>query len=153
DATALALRTPQGTIIHTGDFKIDPTPGDHEHFDHERFRALGDSGVRLLLSDSTNVDSEGSTGSEAGVAAALSELVEDARGRVVITPFASNTHRLRAVLDVARRTQRKVCWLGRSVQTHSRVAAEVGYLERWDDLVITPAQAALLPRQRVLFAA
>jgi ribonuclease J len=153
DATALALGTPQGTIIHTGDFKIDPSPSDHEHFDHERFRALGDAGVRLLLSDSTNVDSEGSTGSEAGVATALSELVEDARGRVVITLFASNTHRLRAVLDVARRTHRKVCWLGRSVQTHSRVAVEVGYLERWDDLVITPAQAALLPRQRVLFAA
>jgi ribonuclease J len=153
DATSLALRTPQGLIIHTGDFKIDPSPGDHEHFDHERFRALGDEGVRLLMSDSTNVDSDGSAGSEQGVAASLTELVEDAHGRVVIALFASNTHRLRAVLDVARRTHRKVCWLGRSVQTHSRVAAEVGYLERWDDLVITPAQAAILPRQRVLFAA
>jgi ribonuclease J len=153
DATSLALRTPQGMIIHTGDFKIDPSPGDHEYFDHARFRALGDEGVRLLLSDSTNIDSEGSAGSEQGVAASLNELVEDARGRVVITLFASNTHRLRAVLDVARKNHRKVCWLGRSVQTHSRVAAEVGYLERWDDLVITPAQAALLPRQRVLFAA
>lgn len=153
DATSLALRTPAGTIVHTGDFKIDPTPGDNEHFDAERFRALGDEGVRLLLSDSTNIDSEGEAGSERNVATALSDLVEDAHGRVVITLFASNTHRLRAVLDVARRSHRKVCWLGRSVQTHSRVAAEVGYLERWDDLVITPQQAQLLPRHRVLFAA
>jgi ribonuclease J len=153
DATSLALRTPCGTIIHTGDFKIDPTPADNEHFDEERFRALGNEGVRLLLSDSTNIDSEGEAGSELRVALALSELVEDARGRVLITLFASNTHRLRAVLDVARRSHRKVCWLGRSVQTHSRVAAEVGYLERWDDLVITPQQAQLLPRERVLFAA
>lgn len=153
DATSLALRTPVGTLIHTGDFKIDPTPPDHEHFDADRFRALGDAGVRLLLSDSTNVDSEGVAGSEENVAQALGELVEDARGRVVITLFASNTHRLRAVLELARRAHRKVCWLGRSVQTHSRVAVDAGYLERWDDLVISPADAALLPRHRVLFAA
>ncbi|HEX6242269.1 MAG TPA: ribonuclease J, partial [Polyangiales bacterium] len=153
DATSLALRTPCGTIVHTGDFKIDPSPSDNEHFDAQRFRELGDEGVRLLLSDSTNIDSEGEAGSERNVAASLAELAEDARGRVVITLFASNTHRLRAVLDIARRTSRKVCWLGRSVQTHSRVAAEVGYLERWDDLVITPQQAQSLPRHRVLFAA
>jgi ribonuclease J len=153
DATSLALRTPAGIVIHTGDFKIDPHPPDHEHFDRARFQALGDEGVRLLLSDSTNIDSEGHAGSEQGVAASLAELVEAAHGRVIITLFASNTHRLRAVLDVARRTHRKLCWLGRSVQTHSRIAAEIGYLERAEDLIITPAQAAELPRQRVLFAA
>ena len=153
DATSLALRTPVGTIIHTGDFKIDPTPPDHESFDAERFRALGDAGVRLLLSDSTNIDTEGSAGSEQPVAAALEELVESASGRVLITLFASNTHRLRAALDIARHTRRRLCWLGRSVQTHSRVAQSTGYLERSDDLLITPAQAMELPRHRVLFAA
>jgi ribonuclease J len=153
DATSLALRTPAGTIIHTGDFKIDPQPSDHEHFDRARFAALGDEGVRLLLSDSTNIDSEGEAGSEQGVAAALGRLVEVAHGRVVITLFASNTHRLRAVLELARRTGRKLCWLGRSVQTHARIGAEVGYLEHAQDLIITPQQAAELPRQRVLFAA
>jgi ribonuclease J len=153
DATALALRTAAGTIIHTGDFKIDPSPPDHEEFDAARFRALGDEGVRLLLSDSTNIDSEGAAGSEAGVSDRLLEHIEDARGRVVVALFASNTHRLRAVLDAARRTHRKLCWLGRSVQSHSRVALEIGYLERSDDLLITPAQAAMLPRHRVLFAA
>jgi ribonuclease J len=153
DATSLALRTPAGLIIHTGDFKIDATPTDHEHFDRARFRQLGDEGVRLLLSDSTNIDSEGEAGSERGVATLLSELVESASGRVVVTLFASNTHRMRAVIDAARRSGRKLCWLGRSVQTHSRVAVDTGYLQRLDDLAIAPAQAAALPRHKVLFAA
>jgi len=153
DATSLALRTPAGMIIHTGDFKIDATPTDHEQFDHERFRQLGDAGVRLLLSDSTNIDSEGEAGSERGVASLLSELVEQASGRVVVTLFASNTHRMRAVIDAARRSGRKLCWLGRSVQTHSRVAVETGYLARLDDLTVPPAVAASLPRHKVLFAA
>lgn len=153
DATSLALRTPAGLVIHTGDFKIDRTPTDHEQFDRERFRQLGDEGVRLLLSDSTNVDSEGEAGSEQDVSTQLRELIERARGRVVVTLFASNTHRLRAVLDAARRTHRKLCWLGRSVQTHSRVAVETGYLDRPEELVVSPAQAAMLARDKVLFAA
>lgn len=153
DATSLALRTPAGLIIHTGDFKIDPTPTDHEQFDRERFQQLGDEGVRLLLSDSTNIDSEGQAGSESGVADVLSELVGAAPGRVVVTLFASNTHRLRAVIDAARHAGRKLCWLGRSVQTHSRVATDTGYLARLDELTISPAHAATLPRHQVLFAA
>lgn len=153
DATSLALRTPAGLIVHTADFKIDPTPTDHEQFDRERFRQLGDEGVRLLLSDSTGIDNEGDAGSERGVAQRLSELIEAASGRVVVTLFASNTHRLRAVIDAARRSGRKLCWLGRSVQTHSRVAAETGYLERAEELVVSPAQAAALPRHKVLLAA
>ncbi len=153
DATSLALRTPVGTIIHTGDFKIDPAPPDHERFDAARFQALGDAGVRLLMSDSTNIDTEGSAGGEQPVAAALEEIVEGASGRVLITLFASNTHRLRAALDIARHTRRKLCWLGRSVQTHSRAAQSTGYLERVDELLINPVQAMELPRHRVLFAA
>jgi ribonuclease J len=153
DATSLALRTPAGLIVHTGDFKIDATPTDHEHFDRERFRELGDEGVRLLLSDSTNIDSEGEAGSERGVASTLADIVERATARVVVTLFASNTHRLRAVIDAAERTGRKICWLGRSVQTHSRVAASTGYLDRAEELTIAPAQAAFLPRHKVLFAA
>jgi ribonuclease J len=153
DATSLALRTPAGLIVHTGDFKIDATPTDHEQFDRERFRELGDEGVRLLLSDSTNIDSEGEAGSERGVAGRLTELIGAASGRVIVTLFASNTHRLRAMIDAARSTGRKLCWLGRSVQTHSRVAADTGYLDRAEELTIAPAQAAMLPRHKVLFAA
>ncbi len=153
DATSLALRTPVGTIVHTGDFKIDPTPTDGQHFDRARFAAIGDEGVRLLLSDSTNVDADGSAGSEGPVAEALAELVQAARGRVVVTLFASNTHRLRALIDVARGTGRRLCWLGRSVQTHARIASATGYLDRAEDVLVTPEQAATLPRIRVLIAA
>jgi len=153
DATSLALRTPVGMIIHTGDFKIDPTPTDGEHFDRDRFRELGDAGVRLLLSDSTNIDVEGFAGSELPVGDALEELVQAATGRVVVTLFASNTHRLRAMIDIARRTKRRLCWLGRSVQTHARVASDTGYLDRAEDVLVTPEQAAKLPRMRVLIAA
>ena len=153
DATSLALRTPVGLIVHTGDFKIDRTPTDHEQFDRERFSELGDEGVRLLLSDSTNIDSEGEAGSELGVGQRLFDLIDRASGRVVVTLFASNTHRMRAVIEAARGTGRKLCWLGRSVQTHSRVAVATGYLQQLDDLTITPTQAAQLPRHKVLFAA
>jgi ribonuclease J len=153
DATALALRTPAGLIVHTGDFKIDPEPTDNEHFDAARFEELGSQGVRLLLSDSTNIDNEGTSGSEASVGDVLFDLVDTAPGRVVITLFASNTHRLRAVLDIARRTGRKLCLLGRSVQTHSRVAGDTGYLERAEDLLVAPADVLTLPRHRVLIAA
>jgi ribonuclease J len=153
DATALALRTPAGLIVHTGDFKIDPTPTDNQHFDRARFAELGDQGVRLLLSDSTNIDSEGSSGSEASVGDVLLDLIDAAPARVVVTLFASNTHRLRAVLEIARKTGRKLCLLGRSVQLHSRVAGDTGYLERAEDILIAPADAALLPRHRVLIAA
>lgn len=153
DATSVALRTPAGLIVHTGDFKIDRTPTDHEEFDRARFQELGDEGVRLLLSDSTNIDSEGETGSERGVSEVLVDLIERAPGRVVVTLFASNTHRLRAVIDAAQQTGRKLCWLGRSVQTHARVATETGYLSRAEELVIPPNLAASLPRNKVLFAA
>ncbi len=153
DASSLALHTPVGTIIHTGDFKIDETPTDGEHFDRARFRELGDRGVRLLLSDSTNIDTEGTAGSELPVGEALLRLASRVQGRLVVVMFASNTHRLRAVIEVARRTGRKLCWLGRSVQTHARVAVSTGYLDRVDDLLITPEQAAELPPHRVMIAA
>ncbi len=152
DATSLALHTDVGTIIHTGDFKIDRTPTDGQHFDAARFRELGDRGVRLLLSDSTNIDTEGEAGSEAPVGDVLCDLVRAAPGRVVVTLFASNTHRLRAMIEIARRTGRRLCWLGRSVQTHARVSVQTGYLDRADDVLVTPQQAAELPRARVLIA-
>ncbi|HNF06239.1 MAG TPA: DUF222 domain-containing protein, partial [Mycobacterium sp.] len=95
DATALAFRTPAGVIVHTGDFKIDLAPTDNEPFDVERFRTLGDEGVRLLLSDSTNADVAGASSGEAPVIAALARHIAEAKGRVVISLFASNVHRLR----------------------------------------------------------
>jgi ribonuclease J len=150
DATALAIRTDAGTIIHTGDFKFDEAPPDGEHFDTERLSELGDAGVSLLLSDSTNIDAEGPTGNEVDVGDALAELVVDAQGAVVVSMFASNIHRLRLLGDIARKTGRKIVLLGRGVGTHARVARSTGYLPWPDDLVWSDARVRELPRSKVL---
>jgi ribonuclease J len=153
DATALAIRTSAGLIVHTGDFKIDPSPPDGELTDKERLRELGHEGVDLLLSDSTNVDSEGASSSERDVGAALSEIVTRARGRVVLGIFASNVQRLRMIGEIAERTGRRVCLLGRSVVNHVRAAAAVGRLAWPSHLVVPPDVAAAMPRERLLCVA
>jgi ribonuclease J len=150
DATALAITTDAGTLIHSGDFKFDDAPPDGEHFDTERLRELGDAGVTLLMSDSTNIDSDGPTGNEIDVGDALSRLVETAEGAVIVALFASNVHRLRMLGDIARKTGRKLVLLGRGVGTHARVARATGYLPWPDDLVWPDAIARELPRKKVL---
>lgn len=150
DATALAIETSVGTVIHTGDFKFDETPPDGEHFDVDRFRELGDGGVTLLMSDSTNIDVEGRTGSESDVGDVLERLVDGATGAVVVTMFASNIHRLRLLGDIARRTGRKLVLLGRGVGTHARVARQTGYLPWPDELVLPDHMARERPRREIL---
>lgn len=151
DATALAIRTDAGIVVHTGDFKFDSSPVDGEAFDVARFEDLGREGVRLLLSDSTNVDAHGSAGDERGVGEAIARIVEGARGgAVVVAIFASNVHRLRMLGDVARRTGRKIVALGRSVSTHCRVARETAYLDWPSDLVWPADRARELPRACIL---
>jgi ribonuclease J len=150
DATALAIETAAGTIIHTGDFKFDETPTDGETFDEERLRELGDRGVALLCSDSTNIDTEHATGSEQRVASTLLRLVREAKGRVVVGLFASNVHRLRILGDIARATGRRIVPLGRSVRTHARVAADTGYLAWSADRLVAPETARELPPELVL---
>lgn len=152
DATALAITTDAGVVIHTGDFKFDEEPPDGEHFDVERFRALGDAGVSLLFSDSTNVDAEGPTGSETDVGDVLERLVADCEGAVVVAMFASNVHRLRLLGEIAQRQRRKIVLLGRGVGTHARVARATGYLP-WPDELLLPADKGELrdvPRNRIL---
>jgi ribonuclease J len=153
DATALAITTDVGTVIHTGDFKLDPTPPDGEHFDADRFAALGDAGVTLLMSDSTNVDVEGATGSESDVGHALEKLVESAPGAVIIAMFASNIHRLRLLGEIAQRTKRKIVLLGRGVGTHARVARDTGYLPWPEDVVLPDELARERPRKELLLIA
>jgi ribonuclease J len=150
DATALAIRTDAGTVVHSGDFKFDDAPPDGEAFDEDRLRELGDEGVSLLFSDSTNIDSEGRTGNEVDVGEALGRIVASARGAVVVALFASNVHRLRLLGDIARRTNRKIVLLGRGVGTHARVARATGYLP-WPDELVWPDNAIReLPRDRIL---
>lgn len=153
DATALALRTAAGLVVHTGDFKLDPSPLDGEPTDEDRFRALGREGVRLLLSDSTNVDSPGVAGSERDVGRALVELVDGARARVVVGVFASNVQRLLALGEAAVRTRRKIVLLGRSVGAHVRAAQAVGRLPWPSDLLVPPEMCASMPRERLLVVA
>jgi ribonuclease J len=150
DATALVIHTSEGTIIHTGDFKFDPTPPDGETFDEERFRQVGDEGVSLLLSDSTNAFAPGETESETVVGRALHDLVLASKGAVFVAMFASNVHRLRVLGQVARASNRRIVLLGRSVETHARVARLTGYLPWPSDVVWPRERARELPRSSIL---
>lgn len=150
DATALAIKTDAGTVIHTGDFKFDPTPPDGEAFDIDRIDELGSEGVALLMSDSTNIDATGETGSERGVGDSLHRITAKADGAVIVAMFASNIHRLRMLGEIARHTKRKIVLLGRSVQTHADVARETRYLDWPSDLVHPSERAKELPRSQVL---
>ena len=150
DATALAIRTDAGTIVHTGDFKIDPDPPDGQVFDADRLRELGDEGVALLLSDSTNSDVEGPTGSESSVAEAIRRVVDETPGAVVVTIFASNAHRMRVIGDIAQATGRKLVLLGRGVGVHSRIARELSHLSWPSDLVWPDKRVGELPKSKVL---
>jgi ribonuclease J len=153
DATALVLRTAAGTVVHTGDFNIDEDPLDGEGFDAERLAQVGDEGVRLLMSDSTNVDVMGDSGQERTVAEALGRLVGEAPRRVVVCLFASNLHRLSALLDIARRAGRQVLLLGRSLHAHVRVGVEVGRLRDPGALLVPPNAAQDWPPHQLLVLA
>ncbi len=154
DCTGLILRTAQGVVVHSGDFKIDEAPTDGEHFDTERLARLRDEeGVRLLLSDSTNAVVGGASGGEQLVAERLEELVRDAQGRVIVSLFASNVHRIRALAIAAQRTNRKLCLLGRSLEMHARLAERSGYLPDLSAIRIPRELARQVPRDRLLVLA
>jgi ribonuclease J len=145
DACGLALATPQGTIIHSGDFKIDPSPVAGPAMDLARVEALGRRGVRLLLSDSTNAERAGTSLSESAVAAALERAFEGARGRVFVACFASNVHRIQQVVNAARAFGRRVAFLGRAMETNVRLAQALGYLVLPAWMPVSPEEARNLP--------
>ncbi|ACL63472.1 beta-lactamase domain protein [Anaeromyxobacter dehalogenans 2CP-1] len=145
DACGLALSTPQGTLLHSGDFKIDPAPVRGPGMDLGRIEALGRKGVRLLLSDSTNAEREGTSLSESQVGPALEQAFELARGRVFVACFASNVHRLQQIVDAARAFGRRVAFLGRSMEANARLAQELGYLELPGWMPVSPEEARTLP--------
>jgi ribonuclease J len=129
ESNALAIRTPLGTVLHSGDWKFDPTPVIGLPTDEARLRAIGDEGVLALISDSTNILREGESPSEAEVAKTLKGLIGKARGRVVVTTFASNVARLRSVAEAARAAGRDVVVVGRAMDRVIAVARECGYLD------------------------
>jgi ribonuclease J len=128
DAVALAIETPQGTIFHTGDFKIDPHPVDGRAADLARIAEWGRRGILLLLSDSTNVEHDGACGSESEVGPRMAELVAQTRGRVLVTTFSSHLHRVQQAIDASLAAGRRVAVAGRGFEDSTRLASELGYL-------------------------
>ena len=153
DSHGLVLRTPQGTLLHSGDFKIDRDPPAGEHIDLERVAEIAREGVRIMLSDSTNAMTPGHSGGERGVEASLEELVRAAPERVVIGLFASNVRRIGALLEVARATGRKLVPMGRSVESHLRIAEELKIIPDPHDVLVPRDKVRALPRSQVLVVA
>jgi len=150
DGAGILLRTPAGTLLHTGDFKLDPTPVDGQPTDLGFLAACGEQGVDLLLADSTNVENTGHTLSEKSVGDTLSRLVPGCRGKVVVATFSSNIHRIQQILDAAADAGRKVLVNGRSMLANIAVARELGRLRVANELFIDLRQYSALPPHRVL---
>ncbi len=151
DCFSLAIKTPVGTIIHTGDYKVDETPVIGEPIDLRSFRRYGQEGVLALLSDSTNATVPGRTPSERAVIPAFEEIFAEAPGRIIVAAFASSIHRLQIVLDTSQQFNRKVCVLGRSMIKNVEIADRLGYLDIPDGLMVSFNQAKQLRDSEVVF--
>ncbi|HEX5703041.1 MAG TPA: ribonuclease J [Pyrinomonadaceae bacterium] len=150
DCFHLAIKTPVGTIIHTGDYKVDETPVIGEPIDLRTLRRYGQEGVLALLSDSTNATVPGRTPSERAVIPAFEEIFAEAQGRIIVAAFASSIHRLQIVFDVAQQFDRKVCVLGRSMQKNVEIAERLGYLDLHDGMLISLNDAKNLPDNEIV---
>ena len=150
DAVALAIRTPIGVVIHTGDFKIDVTPIQGEMMDLARLGQLGKQGVLALLSDSTNVERPGHTESERKVAEKFDELFKGCEKRIIVTTFASNVQRIQQIINVAAKYKRKVAVTGRSMENMIRVAMELGYMDIPEGVLMDLTQIKGQPKNRTV---
>jgi len=150
DCVALAIHTPAGIIVHTGDFKIDQTPIDGEHFDVHRFAQLGGEGVLALFADSTNIDRRGFTGSELEVVEAFEEIFTSARGKLIVAAFASSIYRMQILVDLAAQFDRKVAFVGRGMIQNSEIAIRLGHLRIPAGMQIRDADVPTYPAQDVL---
>lgn len=136
DAVGLSIKTPLGTIVHTGDFKFDQTPVDGKVTDFHKFAELGDQGVLVLMADSTNAERPGYTMSEKSVGATFDEAFRSARERIIVATFSSNIHRIQQAIDTACKYKRKVAVLGRSMTNVVKIALELGYLNVPEGILI-----------------
>jgi ribonuclease J len=150
DSVGVALDTPEGVVVHTGDFKFDQTPVNDQYADIHRMAEIGKNGVIALLSDSTNAERPGYTGSEKSVGVEIEEVFRKAKQRVVIATFASNIHRVQQVFDAAAATNRKVTVIGRSMVNVVSIASELGYLHIPDGMLIEPEEVNKLAADRVV---
>ena len=150
DSVALAIKTPLGTVIHTGDFKIDVTPISGGMIDLTRFGELGNEGVLALMMDSTNVEKPGHSDSERKVGLSFDKLFMGCKKRIIITTFASNVHRLQQIINVAAKYKRKVAITGRSMENVLRVSQELGYMDIPADVMVDLDRVNKLPRDQVV---
>jgi ribonuclease J len=150
DCVAVAIHTPVGTIVHTGDFKIDQTPIDGQFFDFHRFAELGAEGVLALFSDSTNIERAGVTGSELDVVEAFEEIFASTHGKIVTASFATSIFRLQILVNLAEKFHRKVAFVGRGMVENSQIAQRLGYLKVPAEMVIREAEVKNLPGNQVL---
>ena len=149
DSFALAIQTPAGTVIHTGDFKIDPTPIDGKTFDLHTLAAYGDRGVLALFSDSTNAEHSGHTGSERSVNDRFESIFRTSKGRIVLSCFTSSIPRIQLVLDQAKQFGRMVTFLGRRMADNTTFAEELGFLKVPPGLIIRSKDIRNYPREKV----
>jgi ribonuclease J len=150
DCVALAIETPRGVIVHTGDFKIDQTPLDGEHVDFHRIAQLGAAGVHLLLADSTNIERRGFSGSELDVVDAFEEIFTSARGKIVVAMFASSVYRMQILADLAAQFDRQLAFVGRGVVDNSETAQRLGYLRMPAGVQIRDSDVRTYPAQDVV---
>ncbi|HWH27008.1 MAG TPA: ribonuclease J [Pseudolysinimonas sp.] len=151
DALAVAIRTPAGLVLHTGDFKMDQLPLDERITDLRAFARLGEEGVDLFLPDSTNADVPGFTAAERDIGAVLESVMAKATRRVIVASFSSHVHRVQQVLDAAHANGRRVALVGRSMVRNMGIAADLGYLKVPDGVFIDSKKALDLPDEKVVF--
>ena len=149
DSVGFIIRTPVGTVVHTGDFKIDHTPVDGQAADIPRIAQVGDDGVLLLMSDSTNAEVPGYTTSERNIGETIDRIFYQSKGRIIVASFASNLNRIQQIMDAAVHYGRKVAIIGRSMVNNVNIAMELGYLNVPKGTLISPGRSASLPPHKV----
>ncbi|MDP2317941.1 MAG: ribonuclease J [Acidobacteriota bacterium] len=150
DCVAVVIRTPQGVLLHTGDFKVDQTPMDGEAFDLHGFARLGAEGVLAMFCDSTNIDRRGYTGSEKEVEDGFEEVFTSTEGKIIVAAFASSLYRLQIVADLAAQFDRKLAFIGRGMTTNSQIAQRLGHLHLQSGVVIKDSDVGVFPAQDVV---
>lgn len=149
EAVALAIKTPLGTVVHTGDWKIDPTPALNDITDIEKFKKVGASGVLALICDSTNAMVESTNETEFEVQETLSEIIARSNTRIAITSFSSNIGRIKSIIEAAKLNNRKILLMGRSIKRSVSIAVELGYIED-EDIFISEQEFATTPRDKIV---
>lgn len=150
DSVGVCLETPEGYVVHTGDFKFDQTPVNNQQADLAKMAMIGDRGVLCLLSDSTNAERPGFTGSERSVGVAIKDVFSKAEGRIIVSTFASNVHRIQQVVDAATEYRRKIAVVGRSMQNVIHISKDLGYLNVPEGLFIDTDEVNKLPAEQVV---